>query len=97
MKAQNCTVEAGNGEWQVIRREVKQNQVIFRSRKTLEFRYRNTGDGREVPKAILKKMRRDLELDPDHGVDAEVFYGDAKGPDFFILRYSQLLKRLSRV
>lgn len=97
LKLQGCSIESGTGEWQIIRREVRSPGVIFRSRKSLEFRYRNTGDGREVPKAIIRKMRKELELDPEHGIDADVFYGDAKGPDFFILRYSQLLKRLSRV
>ena len=97
LRAQNCVIESGQGEWQVISREVRPVRGLFKPRRTLEFRYRNTGDGREVPKSVLKKMRRELQLDPEHGVDAEVFYGDAKGPDFFILRYSQLLKRLSRV
>lgn len=97
LRAQGCTIESGAGEWQIIRREVRSGRVLFKTRRLLEFRYRNTGDGREVPKTILKKMRRELELDADHQIDAEVFYGDAKGPDFFILEYSQLLKRLARV
>ncbi len=97
LKAQGCTIVAGTGEWQIIRREVRSGRVLFKTRRVLEYRFRNTGDGREVPKAILRRMRRELELDADHLIDAEVFYGDAKGPDFFIFEYSQLLKRLARV
>ncbi|QNE34972.1 type II toxin-antitoxin system death-on-curing family toxin [Leifsonia shinshuensis] len=93
-----CEVLPDRGEWMLVKRRVSGRRTLL-GRKTLELssRYRNTSDGREVPKSIIKRMRRELQLDPENGFDAEVFYGDAKGPDFFILEYSQLLKRLARV
>lgn len=94
-----CDIDNGKGEWVVIRREVKVRRIFLPGERTkpLEFNYKNTSAGREVPRSVIKRMRKDLELDPEHGFDAEVFYGEAKGPDFFIVQYSQLLKRLARV
>jgi death-on-curing family protein len=98
-KTLGCEILYGKGEWVVIRRTVKRRGGFLRSVRpvALESKFRNTGDGRTVPKVILKRLRSELELDPEHGVDAEVFYGEAKGPDYFILEYSQLLRRLARV
>lgn len=99
LKGLDCIVIQGRGEWIDITREVRVRRGFLLGTKTrlLETRYRNTGDGREVPKGILKRMRKELELDAEHGFDADVFYGGAKDPDFFIIEYSQLLKRLARV
>ncbi|MDO7882548.1 type II toxin-antitoxin system death-on-curing family toxin [Salinibacterium soli] len=99
LKQRGCDVEVMRGGKIHITREVQGRRRFLGGHKTdtLSTYFINTGDGREVPKTQLKRMRSDLHLDADHGVDAEVFYGDHKDPDFFILRYSQLLKRLARV
>lgn len=55
-------------------------------------------DGRDAHVDVLKKIRKDLELDYEHGVDAEDFYGkhpEAMGD--FIARYRLTLERLARL
>ncbi len=99
LRSHGCDVSQYRGEKWVIRRKVQGRKRLLGGYKTelLETYFLNTGDGREVPKAMVRRIRQDLYLDPDHGVDAEVFYGDMKGADFFIVEYSQLLRRLARV
>lgn len=99
LKERGCYIEVVKGDKLVIRRNVQGKRRLLGGHRTdkLETYYINTGDGREVPRSLIKRMRLELHLDADHGVDAEVFYGDHKDPDFFILHYSQLLKRLARV
>lgn len=99
LKTLDCTISESRGEWVLIQRKIRVRRGHFLADrwKVLEFRFKNTSDGREVPKSVLKRLRRELELDAEHGFDADVFYGNAKDPDYFILEYSQLLKRLARV
>jgi death-on-curing protein len=99
LKQRGCSIDVIRGDKMVIRRNVQGRRRLLGGHRTekLETYYTNTGDGREVPKSVIKRIRQDLHLDADHGVDAEVFYGEHKDSDFFILQYSQLLKRLARV
>jgi len=99
LRAKGCAIDQVRGEKVVISREVQGRRRLLGGHRTerLETYFINTGGGREVPRSVIKKIRHDLQLDADHGVDAEVFYGGHKDPDFFILQYSQLLKRLARV
>jgi death-on-curing protein len=54
-----------------------------------------TGDGMDVQRNTVHKIRRDLELDDAHGVDSQSFYrGDARIPEF-INRYRKVLDRLA--
>lgn len=55
------------------------------------------GDGTEVARNTLNKIRRDLELDEDHGTDSRVFYADEAAPDDFIQQYRTVLRRLARL
>ncbi len=55
------------------------------------------GEGRDVSKSTIKKVREDLQLDDLSGVDARAFYG--KGPiqaTGFIASYRKTLRRLAR-
>lgn len=55
-------------------------------------------DGREVDKTAINKLRRDLHLDDEHGIDSAAFYDNAviAGSDF-IVRYRKTLRRLARL
>ena len=55
--------------------------------------YRN--EGKYVERETLKKIRGDLELDEDHGVDSEAFYYSGSIIPQFINEYRQTLKRLA--
>jgi len=55
------------------------------------------GDTREVGPAIVRKIRRDLQLAPRDGCDDDVFYGDTLPLDHFIAKYRGLLRDLAHV
>jgi death-on-curing family protein len=99
LRAQGCEIRVDHGDKFVITRVVRGRRRVFGGHHMdkLESRYINTGDGREVGKKILKRIRQELRLDAEHGIDSENFYGGLKGADFFIVEYSQLLRRLARV
>jgi len=99
LRQYDCVVTQDRGEKVLITREVQGRRRLLGGYRTdvLESHYINTGDGREVPRNVIKRIRQDLQLDADHGIDAQVFYGGQKDPDFFVIEYSQLLKRLARV
>lgn len=98
LRSKNCIVTQHRGEKLKIERSVSTKRMFlgFRTR-TLTAYFTNTGDGREVPRSVLKSLRQELELDEEHGVDSEMFYASRREPDFFILEYSKLLKRLAKV
>lgn len=54
-------------------------------------------DGADVPKNTLAKIRRDLELDEDHGIDSTAFYGREGAPETIISEYQRMLRRLARL
>ena len=99
LREQDCEIQPLRGEkFRIVRIRPGAKRLLGTRRdRTLETYFINTGDGREVARSVVKKMRQDLELVPEHGVDAEVFYGGYKGPDFFILEHQKLLGRLARV
>lgn len=54
-------------------------------------------EGREVDQGLIRTIRRELELDDQHGVDSSVFYAQNNSPaSEFIIKYKNLLKRLSK-
>jgi death-on-curing family protein len=66
--------------------------------RTLTAQASFAGYGREVQKSMIAKLRRDLELDEEHGVDSQAFYDDASvSTSDFIARYRKTLARLARL
>jgi len=68
-----------------------------RERKELRTQVQCAGQGSEVERNTLRKIRRELQLDDDHGYDSKVFYEAAAEPDDFIQSYRKLLRRLARL
>lgn len=101
LREHGCSVEPYRGEKQRITRVVQERtgRGIFRRTKevSLVSFYVNTGDGREVPKTQVKRIRQELQLDEENGYDSEQFYSPQRAVDYFILEYSKTLKRLARV
>lgn len=97
----HCEIQRDRGEKVRITRalEVPRRRFIFSSveREVLTSFYINTGDGREVPKTVVKRIRQELRLDEAHGIDSEAFYVSQREPDYFITEYSKTLQRLARV
>lgn len=66
---------------------------ITRDGKRSQIQY--TGDGMDVARNTIHKIRHDLALDETHGVDSQAFYrGHARVPEF-INRYRKILTRLA--
>lgn len=101
LREHGCQIVQYRGEKERISRVVAESSgrgIFKRSRDvTLVSYYVNTGDGREVPKTQVKRMRQELRLDEDHGYDSEQFYAPQRPADYFILEYSKTLKRLAKV
>lgn len=54
------------------------------------------GEGREVRLGMIPKIRRDLQLDTEHGYDSEVFYDAGERLPGFIMKYRRVLDRLAK-
>ena len=94
-----CELEpAAKGSQLDIRRQVPRPSTLRPKRtRTLKTHVAWRDDGTEVTRNTLSKIRRDLELDEDHGKDSRVFYGDEAAPDDFIQQYRTVLRRLARL
>jgi len=99
-----CTIEeVGSGPVRYeIRRLIEETGRrlgrAFSRRRTLSSTLRVIDAGRDVPVAAIKRIRAELELDEEHGVDSLAFY--IRGEPIvseFIPRYRKLLKRLARL
>lgn len=99
LKKFDCEISR-RGERMEISREVQVRRKSFlKSEKfeTLRSLYVNTGDGREVPRKQLKRIRDELRLNEASGIDSEAFFERNREADDFIAEYSKLLRRLARV
>ena len=55
------------------------------------------GYGTEVEVNTVKKVRRDLKLEEEHGYPSDIFYEQDKKIPEFINKYRTLLRRLAKV
>ena len=100
LKGYGCEIRQLRGEKLEISRTVEvRRRGLFTSRKVehLTTHFVSTGDGREVPRSQLKRIRDDLRLNDHNGIDSGNFYSGDREPDYFIAEYSKLLRRLARV
>ncbi|MEB0286780.1 type II toxin-antitoxin system death-on-curing family toxin [Cryobacterium sp. 10I1] len=100
LRGYGCEIRQVRGEKLEISRAVEvRRRGLFRSRKMelLATHFVSTGDGRDVPRGQLKRIRDDLKLNDENGIDSENFYSRDREPDYFIAEYSKLLRRLARV
>jgi death-on-curing protein len=55
------------------------------------------GEGRDVLVSTLNKIRADLQLDEEHGIDSAAFYANLPfATDEFIVKYRKILHRLAK-
>lgn len=95
-----CTVDVKKGSNAEITRTVEASKSLFsrRNSRTLFTKIAYAGAGREVAKETIAKVRRDLELDDQHGYDSASFYDNApECADGFIAKYRKILGRLARL
>lgn len=71
---------------------------MFSKTNELRSQMRFANNGRDIGKSALNKMRRELQLNDEHGVDSSAFYDNAKASTSdFITRYRKTLNRLARL
>jgi death-on-curing family protein len=82
-----------------IERTVEEKSRLGRIRRTpLRTQIKYTDDGREAQVHSVKKIRKDLQLDDEHGIDSQSFYRRPEvAASGFILKYRKTLKRLARL
>ena len=54
-----------------------------------------SGDGMDVSRSMVHRIRRELELDDDHGCDSFIFYRAEERMPVFIRRYQKAISRLA--
>lgn len=95
----DCTFEHPNRGNRINIERVVEDPKRFRKRRvrhlSTQVAYRD--EGTDVDHAVVVKVRRDLELTPDHGVDSTIFYGPKEDRiDEWVDNYRGLLTRLSK-
>jgi death-on-curing family protein len=73
------------------------NKGLFKKPLILHTQILFSGEGREVGKGAIQKIRKDLQLDDAHGIDSHAFYN--KEPlmaSDFIVRYRKTLNHLAK-
>jgi death-on-curing family protein len=66
--------------------------------KTLRVQAAYANEGREVEKGAINRIRRDLRLDDENGIDSRAFYdNEPTSAGEFIVRYRKTLRRLARL
>lgn len=96
----NCQIETMPKSCVKIKRTIDVNAGLFNRPRKLELstQVAYDGDGREVPKNTLAKIRADLHLDEEHNVDSKAFYqGEVLSADDFISTYRKTLRRLAKL
>lgn len=80
-----------------ISRKIEKHGLLGRS-KELITNISYGGDGREISKATIAKVRNDLQLSEKHGFDSVAFYEDIPcSASEFIVKYRKILSRLSKM
>jgi hypothetical protein len=82
-----------------ITRQLEKRGVLgFKKKELLQTQIFFSADGSDVQKNTIKKVRFDLRLDDEHGIDSRLFYRDAGvSPGEFISRYRKTLRRLAKL
>lgn len=93
--------EAGQGNrFEISRKVVRRRASLLGRDKTvvLHSSVAHVSDGRDIDRNSVKTIRKELELDEEHGIDTAAFYDDAAvSPSEFIKTYHKTLRRLARL
>lgn len=81
-----------------ITRAIEEPGLLRTRKRQLSSQVKYTDDGREAQVHAIKKIRADLWLDEEHGVDSAAFYRHmGPSPAGFIVKYRKTLKRLAKL
>jgi len=92
-----CVLEqVGAGCNMQITREIEERKLLKKKKITLKTHIYYGGDGRDVKRGDINKIRTDLRLNEENGIDSFAFYNRARATvDDFIVNYRKTLKRLA--
>ena len=96
----NCQITTIPGSRVDIKRVLPQSSGFLRRARDTELvvQIAYYGEGREVPRNTLRRIRAELHLDEENNVDSKSFYqGDLLSADDFIAAYRKTLRRLARL
>ena len=101
LKKYDCTIQqatVGN-RINIVRKKITKGFWGRTTTTALHTQVFYKGDGFDAEENTVVKIRKDLHLDEENGgIDAMIFYQtEPYSPDDFIVKYSKLLKRLSRL
>jgi len=99
LRQYKCTFEnSQKGCEKIIKRIIIKKGLFKNKKETLKTHTYYGGDGREVSLKSIMKIRKDLQLDNEHGIDSKTFYDKVKAPfGEFINKYSKILNKLSKL
>lgn len=88
----------GVGNRMNIQRKVRRKVLFGVREEDLKTQVYYGDEGREAERNTLKKIRADLQLDEEHGIDSHAFYSLAvSSPSDFIIQYRKTLHRLAKL
>lgn len=103
LEALGCEVgkpESRGGKVTVTRDVTIEEKGLFGTRnrsRSRKFILPYDGEGREVAKQRVRRLREELHLDESHGIDSSHFFGNDPTPvDVFVARYRKTLAKLAR-
>lgn len=97
--AHGCEMQLTTGSHMHIKRtETMRLMHIVKQRKVLQTQILYHGEGYDVSRSAIKKIRKDLHLDDLHGgIDSDAFYHKERvRASDFIVRYRKTLRRLAK-
>lgn len=93
-----CKIKTGNGRANIVRETSGRRAWFSRSKGLLKTQVSYRDEGTEMLAGTVRKIRKDLRLDHEHGYDEQDFYGKkATRVDDFIAKYRKTLQRLSKL
>jgi len=94
-----CPPGVGN-RINISRTVIRRRASLFRSekREVLSTQTHHRDEGSDVEANTIGKIRRELEIDDEHGIDSKAFYDEEDvSTGAFIIEYRKLLRRLARL
>jgi prophage maintenance system killer protein len=93
----DCRFGQPDGNFIHVEKLVTKRHLIFQKRTEWQsiLQIRFPGLKSEVGLGDLKRLRRALELTPEHGIDSEVFFHGSEPLQSFIRKYQRPLRRLA--
>ena len=93
----DCSCDPPRGTHVLVTRPFLRPRRLRRPQEvTLSVQVQYRDEGREIPKGVIARLRKELCLDEPHGIDSASFYDNAPAAaGEFILQFRKTLRRLA--